>query len=80
MKTRTEKLLEKRDIQLSQAEQEIDRLSRNIRKQSIILNSIRELLLTKTEWNGTFGKGEDLSHIIAKNLKRRGETCPPSDQ
>ena len=80
MKTRTEKLLEKRLIQLNQAEEEIDRLARNIKSQSVILNKIRELLLTKTEWNGTFGKGEDLSDIVEKNLVKRGTSCPPLEQ
>jgi hypothetical protein len=77
MKSRADKLLEKRSIELERAEEEIERLARNIRNQSIILNKIRETLLTKTDWNGIFSKGEDLSNVMEKYLVKRGAACPP---
>jgi hypothetical protein len=65
---------------LDQAEDEIYSLNNKLTKQSIILNKIRETLLLKTDWNGAFEIGEDLSDIMTKYLVKRGAVCPPSEQ
>jgi RNA polymerase sigma factor (sigma-70 family) len=61
--------------ELDNTHRELDRVSNERLLQSRILNSIRELLILRTEWNGVFAKGEDLSSII-KEIVETGKATP----
>lgn len=56
--------------QLDKAHIEIDNLTDQVATASRILNKIRELLITRTEWNGLFYKGEDLSDLVKEALEK----------
>lgn len=57
--------------EMKQAEIVISRLEGEKLFQSRILNTIREHLITRTNWNGVFLKGEDLSTIVLELLEKK---------
>jgi hypothetical protein len=61
--------------ELDNTHRELDSVTNDRMMQSRILNSIRELLVLRTEWNGVFAKGEDLSSII-KEVIETGKATP----
>lgn len=57
--------------EMKQAEIVISGLEKDRLFQSRILNTIREHLITRTNWNGVFLKGEDLSTIVLELLEKK---------
>lgn len=57
--------------ELRQAQAQMDRLEDEKAFQSRVLNTIRELLLTRTNWNGVFHKEETLATIIQEYLETK---------
>ena len=57
--------------ELDQAHLQIDTLERDKAFQSRILNSIREMLVIRTSWDGVFSKGEDLSTLVSEYLETK---------
>ena len=55
--------------ELDNTHRELDSVTNDRMMQSRILNSIRELLITRTDWNGVFARGEDLSTIIEEVIE-----------
>lgn len=57
--------------EMKQAEIVITRLETEKLFQTRILNTIREHLITRTNWNGIFNKGEDLGTIVLELLEKK---------